>query len=126
MKFNIDFHDRKVCLLVKHLLKAGLKAADPILAMNKVFTVHGPMLRVGRRRYDLRKYDRIMCVGAGKASGKMAMALEQQLGPSLSGGLVAVKDRSGCRTKTIQVVETSHPIPDRRSVKTSRQILRMA
>lgn len=126
MKFNIDFHDKKVCLLVKHLLQASLKSADPILAMNKVLTVHGTMLRVGRRRYDLKNYDRILCVGAGKASGKMARALEQQLGPRLSGGLVAVKDRSGCRTKTIQLVETSHPIPDRRSVKTARQILRMA
>lgn len=111
---------------MKRLLQAGLQAADPVLAMKKAMAVHGNMLRVGRRQYNLKKFDRIVCVGAGKASGKMAMALEQQLGPRLSGGLVAVKDRSGCRTKTIQLVETSHPVPDTRSVHAAKRILSVA
>lgn len=123
MKIDIDFHDRRVRTILKKLLQAGLQAADPGVAIKKALSVDGSRIRVGRRQYDLRKFDRIVCVGAGKASGKMAMAVEERLGPRISEGLVAVKDRSGCRTKKIQLLETSHPIPDRRSVQAAKKIL---
>ncbi len=54
------------------------------------------------------------------------MALEQQLGARLSGGLAAVKDRSGCRTKNIQLLETSHPLPTNRSVQAGRRMVTLA
>jgi len=126
MKINIDFHDRKVRSILKPLLHAGLQAADPILAMRKALSVEGSILRVGRRQYDLTQFDRIVCVGAGKASGKMAIALEQRLGSRLSGGLVAVNDHSGLKMKYIRVVETRHPIPDGRSVRAAKGILTLA
>jgi len=55
----------------------------------------------------------------------MAMVLEQRLGRFLSGGMVVVNDRSGCRTKKLHVVEASHPVPDSRSVHAARQMLQM-
>ncbi len=93
MKITIELHDRRVQTILKQLLQAGLHAADPILAMKKALSVKGSILRVGRRHYDLTQFDRIVCVGGGKASGMMAMALEQRLGSRLSGGLVAVQHR---------------------------------
>lgn len=126
MKVTINFHNRKVRRILKQLLQAGLHAADPILVMKKALSVEGSMLRVGRRQYDLKRFDRIVCVGGGKASGMMAMALEQRLGSRLSGGLVAVKDHSGCKTKYIRVVETRHPVPDGRSVRAAKEILTLA
>jgi glycerate-2-kinase len=126
MKLSIDFHNQKVRTILKQLLQAGLHAADPILAMKKALSVEGSILRVGRRHYDLTQFDRIVCVGGGKASGKMAIALEQRLGSRLSGGLVAVKNHSGCKTKYIRVVETRHPIPDGRSVQAAKEILTLA
>lgn len=102
---------------------AGLQAADPIMAMKKALSVNGSRLVVGGRQYDLKKFDRVVCVGAGKASGSMALALEQHLGPRLDGGLVSVKDRSGCPTQTIRLHEASHPVPDTRSVQAAREIL---
>ena len=126
MKININFRNRKVRTILKQLLQAGLQAADPILAMKKALSVEGGILRVGRRHYDLTQFDRIVCVGGGKASGKMAIALEQRLGSRLSGGLVAVNDHSGIKTKYIRVVETRHPIPDGRSVRAAKEILTLA
>jgi glycerate 2-kinase len=123
MKIDVDFHDRKARTILKKLLQAGLQAADPIVAMRKSLSLKGSILRVGGRQYDLNTLDRILCVGAGKASGAMALALEQQLGARLSEGLVAVKDRSGCRTKKIRLLETSHPIPDTRSAQAAKEIL---
>jgi len=126
MRLNIDSHNTNVRLILKRLLQAGLQAADPILAMKTALSVERSILRVGRRHYDLTQFDRIVCVGGGKASGMMAMALEQRLGSCLSEGLVAVKDQSGCKTKYIRVVETRHPVPDGRSVRAAKDIISLA
>jgi len=122
MKITIDTGDGKARIILTQLLQAGLQAADPSVAMKKTLSIDGSRLRVGRCQYDLKDFDQIVCVGAGKASGKMAMALEQRLGSRISEGLVAVKDRSWCRTKKIRLLETSHPIPDKRSVRAAKQI----
>lgn len=126
MKISINFPNPKIRALLKRLLHAGLHAADPMEAVKKALSIDGSMIRVGHRQYDLNKFDRIVCVGAGKASGKMAMALEQQLGARLSSGLVAIKDHSGCRTKKIQLLETSHPLPTNRSVQAAKRIVTLA
>ncbi len=120
---SIDIRKRKIRAILSRLLEAGLHAANPILAVKKALSVKGGILQVGAHRYDLQDFDRIVCVGAGKASGMMAMALEHCLGSRITGGLVAVKEGAGCRTKTIQLVETSHPVPDARSVRAARHIL---
>jgi len=105
MKISIDFPDRKIRAMLKRLMEAGLQAADPMLAMKKAMNVNGPTLQVGGRQYNLKKFDRILCLGAGKASGRMALVLEQQLSNHLSDGLVVVNNCSGCRTKKIHLLE---------------------
>ena len=75
--------------------------------------------------YDLSKYQRVVCVGAGKASGHMAGTLEQILGEHLEGGIVIVKDGYGTPTQRIRLVEASHPLPDARSVGATKQILQI-
>lgn len=126
MKINIDCHNRRVRRILQELIQAGLQAADPLIAMKRALSVQGSRLRVGGRQYNLEKFERIVCVGAGKASAMMAMALEQQLGSRMSGGLVVAKDAAGCRTKYIRVCEASHPLPDSRSVQAAKRILTLA
>ena len=126
VKINIDFPNRNVRTIVKRLLQAGLEAADPFLAMEKILSVEGSTLRVGEKEYGLNTFDRIMCVGAGKASGEMALALEHILGSRISGGYIAIKDIPEYRPKNIQLFDTSHPIPSTRSVQASKQILSLA
>ena len=74
-------------------------------------------------RYDVSKYQRVVCVGAGKASGHMAGTLEQILGEHLEGGMVIVKDGYGAPTQKIRLIEASHPLPDARGVRATNQIL---
>lgn len=104
---------RTVVRLVDRLVRAALDAADPGLSVRRAVTRSGPLLRVGANRYDLRDYARIVAVGAGKASARMAAELERCLGRRLDGGLVLVKDGYVAPTKTIQVLEAGHPVPDR-------------
>ena len=123
---DIDFPNQNVSTIVKRLLQAGLEAANPTLAVKKVLSVEGSTLRVGEKEYGLNTFDRIMCVGAGKASGEMALALEHILGSRISGGYIAIKDIPEYRPKNIQLFDTSHPIPNTRSVQASKQILSLA
>ncbi len=98
--------------LLKALIGQALKAVDAEQAVRRALSKNGHVLSIGRRRYDLRKYDRIVAVGAGKATAPMARAIEHVLGPRLQGGLVIVKYGHAVRTEKILVREAGHPLPD--------------
>ena len=78
---------------------------------------------MGRRAYDLSYIGRIIAVGAGKASARMAQALEAALGTRLKDGFVIVKTGHRLTTKRITVVEAGHPIPDRAGLEATQQLL---
>src|ERR1700704_5291014 len=77
--------------LLKKLISRGLVAVDAYEAVARAISRHGEELVIGRRRYDLRRYERVVVVGAGKATASMARAVERKLGPRLRGGFVVVK-----------------------------------
>jgi len=99
-----------------------LQAADPALAVRRTVTRTGSLLRVGARRYDLRAYERVVAVGAGKASAQMAVELERRLGSRLEAGLVVVKYGHAARTKAIEIVEAGHPVPDRAGQRSAARL----
>ena len=112
--------------LLKALIHSSLDAADPAKAMKQLIIRKKHHLFVNTIQYDLAQYQRIVCVGAGKASGHMAQALEQILGKYLAGGIVVVKDGYGVPTRKIQLIEASHPLPDPRGIRATKQILRIS
>ena len=111
--------------LLRTLLNAGLNAADPYHALLKHISLDRHSLMVGRRVYDLSHIDRIVAVGAGKASARMAQALETALGTKLDDGLVIVKTGHTLATKRITVLEAGHPIPDRAGLHATQRLLRL-
>ncbi|MDE3225653.1 MAG: glycerate kinase [Nitrospirota bacterium] len=108
---------KTVSRLVDRLIRTALTAADPQLAVRRTVRRTGPHLRIGERRYDLCDYDRVVAVGAGKASARMAVELERCLGRRLEQGLAVVKNGYAVPTKTIQVLEAGHPVPDRAGLR---------
>ncbi len=125
MPIRINCADRNIRTILKQLLLAGLDAADPALAVRRTVRIRHNSLRIGARQYDLTQFSRIVCIGAGKASGAMATALERQLGSRLEGGLVVVNDGRAGNTKRIQLIEARHPVPDRRSERAARMMIRL-
>ncbi|MDH4300650.1 MAG: glycerate kinase [Nitrospira sp.] len=109
--------------LVRKLITAGLDAADPYRALLDRVSLHGHALQVGLRIYDLSQVDRVIAVGAGKASARMGQALERVLGPRLEDGLVIVKTGHTLPTKRIAVLEAGHPIPDRAGLHATQRLL---
>ena len=61
---------------VHQIFRAALQAADPIAEVQHHVKISGGTLQVAGRKYRLSNYDRIRVIGAGKASARMALALE--------------------------------------------------
>ena len=112
--------------LLKKLLVQGLAAVDARTAVGRVISRSGEELIIGRRRYDLRSYERVVVVGAGKATAPMARAVEQRLGRRLQGGFVVVKHGHVVPTRRIVVAEAGHPIPDRSGQRAAARLCAMA
>ncbi|MGH7209101.1 MAG: glycerate kinase type-2 family protein [Nitrospiraceae bacterium] len=123
---HIGVRQPRVRALLARLLEAGLRAVDPAGALRRHVRLAGVRLHVGRQRYDLREYSRVVAVGAGKASARMAVALEGTLGDRLVGGLVVVKYGHAAPTKTIEVVEAAHPVPDQAGRRAAARLLALA
>ncbi len=120
---HIDHPERRVKKILGKLIIAAVNAAEPRQALRTALIRKGHHLKAAGRSYDLSAFSRIVCVGAGKASGQMALGLEGILGEHLEGGVVLVKDGYGAPCRKIQIIEAAHPVPDRRGVKATRHIL---
>jgi glycerate 2-kinase len=112
--------------LLKKLIVRGLTAANARTAVGRAISRNGMKLIIGRRRYDLSRYERVVVVGAGKATASMARAVEQRLGPRLHGGFVVVKHGHVVPTKRIVVAEAGHPVPDRSGQRAAARLCAMA
>ncbi|MDH4270493.1 MAG: DUF4147 domain-containing protein, partial [Candidatus Aminicenantes bacterium] len=73
------------------IFQAGLKAVDAANAVRKYVRLHGDVLTVGEKSYDLGQYDGVYVIGAGKASADMAWPLEEILEDRLRAGVINVK-----------------------------------
>ena len=124
-KIVIDASQPRFTRILKALIQSSLEAADSGKAMEQSIVLRGHRLCVSTVRYDLSQYRRVVCVGAGKASAHMAQTLERILGGYLEAGMVIVKNGYGTQTQKVHVVEASHPLPDARGVRATKQILKI-
>lgn len=120
---QIGVRQPRVRVLLKQLITSALHAVDPCEAILRAVKRRGPLLQVGEHRYDLSQYKRIVAVGAGKASARMAAALEQRIGMRLAGGLVVVKYDYTTPTRCIEIIEAGHPVPDAAGQQATLRIL---
>lgn len=93
--------------VLDNLFKSAVSAADPLKRL-PVFLPPRPDKRV-------------VVVGAGKAAGAMARALEDTWGPGIS-GLVVTRYGHAVETKDIEVLEAGHPLPDAAGEAAARRI----
>ncbi len=80
----------------------------------------GDSLQIGSQKWNLRR-KRIFVVGFGKASLPMAQSLRDILGNRIIGGIINTPFPGNLEGFKINVLP--HPLPDKRTVKASREIL---
>lgn len=125
-RVHIDSPESRVRKILGKLITAAVQSVEPRQVLRTALIPKSHQLKAAGRSYDLSAFSRIVCVGAGKASGQMALGMEEILGKHLEGGIVLVKDGYGAHCRKIQIIEAAHPVPDRRGVKATKQILSLA
>ena len=108
------------------VVEHGLCAADPYGAVKEAVHLDGHWLTAGNLSYDLNVRGAIFVLGAGKATLRIAEALEEILGPRISAGLISIKRGQPHDLRHIRVIEAGHPIPDGASFQAAREMLALA
>lgn len=108
------------------IFEAGLDAVRADEAVRRALRVErtkrGEVLVCGRSRLALRPGGRIIVVGAGKASARMAQAVERALGGRIAGGCVVTSYGSAVPCRRVEIREARHPTPDAAGVEAARRV----
>lgn len=107
------------------IFEAGLKAADPGHAVRRHLRFQDSALEIQGRVYELSAFDGIYVVGAGKAAGKMAEAIEKLLGDRLRAGIVNVKHGHTVPLEIVRINEAGHPLPDEAGIRGTKEIMEL-
>jgi len=122
----VDHGERELRATLLDLAEAALAALSPAAGLRRSVALDGDSLLAGGSSYDLSAVDRIVVLGAGKASAEAALALERLLGPRLAGGVVVVPRSGAVATQRVTLIEADHPIPSKASVDGARALLARA
>jgi len=104
----------------------ALAAADPYASVDRLVQVTDELLVIGDLQLDLRNYERIFVLGAGKASRGIALALEEKLGDHISDGVFVLKHGDDVSLQRTRAVYAAHPIPDEGSCLGAQMMMDMA
>lgn len=125
MTAGIPTGHRRVAM---ELVRAALAAVDPDAAVRRALTLDGSTLHVTglEEGIDLDCVQRLVVVGAGKASLPMVRATEAVLGDRISDGLVITKydHLEDPLPRRVIMAEASHPLPDEHGVRNTARLVR--
>jgi len=109
------------------IFTAGVDRVDPYALVCESVRLTDSHLTIGsnghQKVFDLDDWDSLIVIGAGKATARMALAIEHICGDRISAGCVVVKYGHTESLQHIQVTEAGHPIPDENGVRGTREIL---
>ncbi len=102
---------------------SAVAAVDAQECVKRFVKLQGRALRIGGVDYNLESFERVLVVGIGKASPRMGVALEEELGDRISDGVINTKYAHAEPLRRIRTVECGHPVPDEAGVEGTREIL---
>ncbi|MEM3371089.1 MAG: glycerate kinase [Candidatus Korarchaeum sp.] len=107
-------------------LDKAIASADPYKSVSSRFSDKSIFQMT--KSIELKDFRKIFVVGAGKAGGMMAKAVEDKLGEVISEGWVNVpaKTERAVSISKIRLNPAGHPIPDEGSLRGAKEILRIA
>ncbi|MBT5798981.1 MAG: glycerate kinase [Alphaproteobacteria bacterium] len=94
-------------IILRRLFDQAISTADPMHTLPKFLPA--------------RPSGRVIVIGAGKASARMAEAVEREWGTCE--GIIITQYGYGRALKDIEVIEASHPIPDHAGMQATHKIL---
>ena len=110
------------------IFKRSLRAVDPYEAVKRFVRLEKDRLFLGAESgsqisLDLKKFEHICLVGAGKATAPMARSMEDILNDRILKGIINVKYGFTDELARTEIIEAGHPVPDQNGVEGTRKIL---
>lgn len=105
----MSWTDQTARTALRAMFDAGVASAEP----RRVLARHLPKLPPGR----------VVVVGAGKSAAVMAEAVEAAWPDVPLTGVVVTRYEHAVPTRSIEVIEASHPVPDANSERGARRVL---
>jgi glycerate 2-kinase len=103
-----------------------INAVEPKQLLERNVKVEHGCLQIDGCSFELSKFKHIYVIGGGKASGRMALAIEDIMGSYLTAGIVNIPYGTTQKTSIIKLNQASHPIPDEASVKGTLRMMEIA
>lgn len=104
-------NDDLAASVLRSMFDAAVGSADPLVCVPAALPP--------------RPKGRVVVIGAGKASARMAQAVEAAWGEGLE-GLVVTRYGHGAPCRSIKIIEAAHPVPDAAGQAAAAQILQLA
>jgi glycerate 2-kinase len=102
------------------IIEAGLKAALPGKQLGRI--IHHDHLLISGKKFELKKYDKVILIAMGKAAYSMAESVNSVT--SITGGLLIVpKKTKTALTRNFKVIQAGHPLPNKNSILAAKKIL---
>ena len=113
---------------IKKILNSTLKAIDPENIIKSSIQLQKELLLIKEYSLNLSSFQNIYLIGIGKASQSMATSVMQLLGNLIHSGVVITKTEDKFQTEKlstkIKTIQSSHPIPDEKSIFAAEEIIR--
>jgi len=107
---------------INRCIGVALTAVAPETCLERAAHLDDDRFFVRGESIDLLQVGRIIVVGMGKASARMAASLEGILGERIDDGVVVTADGYTVPTSRVEIVEASHPVPDQRGIAAAQRI----
>lgn len=110
------------------IFKAALERVNSHRLLEHVLSIQGEILTVKTETEELKinlsQFQKIKIIGFGKAAAQMASGLTTILGSRILEGVIVIKDSTKADIPSgVEVLISSHPIPDEKSEYAGRRLL---
>ncbi len=99
------------------IAQAGIEKGIPYDNTKSLIKADDSGFSVGGKRYEYADINNIYVAGVGKGAYPIARAIDEAIGDHITQGLIVVKEGETRTLPHIKTFQSSHPIPDERSVK---------
>jgi hydroxypyruvate reductase len=113
--------------IARRIFGQTLAAIDIPATMRRKLERAGDTIRIGESLVDLRRFERIVTIAAGKASYAMARGLVELLAPEFgTSGILAVSSPPPAELPGFEVLLGGHPVPNEASLAAAQRALELA
>jgi hydroxypyruvate reductase/glycerate 2-kinase len=111
-------------ILGNHILKEGLGAVDPAKLIQEQIKFKNNRLTIQGKRFNLKEYEKIHIIGAGKGASFLFKGLKQILGNKIDDGIIITTAPHKFSDNRIKCYSGIHPIPGSKNFRACQAVIR--